>query len=198
MSHGGPPYRVDNPRSPDVPGEPGDRAHTHPLARPSCSLVESLGDTVDSIRQLYTDFGLRPYRVHSVVYRWTGGSVGRGVPEVISDREILPTPYLRETSGVAGELRTAGLVERGIVRLEQISPRYTEDEVRGLFHVTPLPGDQQGFIEVRIDARDGSTERRRFIVRGIPYRDAGGFQWRAGLLRQDEDRTRSGAPPGPR
>lgn len=185
-----------NPRL-TLPGEPGDPAGDRPLANPSASLVDSLGVVVDNLRQLYTDFGLRPYRVHSVVYRWTGGEVGRGVAEVVSDRELLPTPNLRETSGVAGELRSAGLVERGSVRLEEISPRYTEDEVRVLFHSYPLPPGCQGFVEVRVDARDGSTQRRRFIVRGIPYRDAGGFEWRATLLRQDEDRERNGAPPPP-
>lgn len=181
-----------------LPGQPGDDSGARPLADPCLSLVESLGETVDSLRQLYTDFGLRPYRVHSVVYEWSGGDVGRGLPRVISDEELLPTPRVVDTSGVAGELRSAGLVERGSVRLEQISPRYTEDQVRVLFFALPLPPGRQGFIEVRIDARDGSTERRRFIVRGIPFRDADGFQWRATLLRQDEDRTRSGLPAGPR
>lgn len=181
-----------------LPGQPGDGSGAHPDPDPCVSLVESLGETVDSLRQLYTDFGLRPYRVFSVVYEWSGGDVGRGLPRVISEQEMLPTPRVIETSGVSGELRSAGLVERGTVRLEQVSPRYTEDQVRLLFFQYPLPPGKQGFIEMRIDSRDGSTERRRFIVRGIPFRDAQGFQWRVTLLRQDEDRTRSGLPAGPR
>lgn len=188
---------LGNPRLVE-PGEPGDTSGARPLANPSCSLVESLGVVADSLRQIFTDVGLRPYRVHSVVYRWSGGEVGRGTATVVSDREFLPTPKLNDTAGIAGELRSSGLVERGTVRLEQISPRYTEDEVRLLLHDYPLPRGDQGFIEVRVDARDGSTERRRFIVRGVPYRDAQRFEWRAALLRQDADRARSGAPPGPR
>lgn len=181
-----------------LPGQPGDDSGAAPLTDPCVSLAESLGETVDNIRQLYTDFGLRPYRVHSVVYEWSGGEVGRGTARVISEQELLPTPRLTETSAVQGEQRTGGLVERGSVRLVQVSPRYTEDQVRVLFHQLPLGQARQGFIELRVDARDGSSERRRFIVRGIPFRDAEGFQWRVNMIRQDEDRLRTGAPPGPR
>lgn len=181
-----------------LPGQPGDASGARPACDPSRSLVEQLGPAIDSLRQLYSDFGLRPYRVFSVVYEWTGGDVGRGTPRVISESELLPTPIVRDTAGVLGEQRSAGLVERGTVRIEQVSPRYTEDEVRTLFHQLPLKPGQQGFIELRIDARDGNTERRRFVVRGVPYRDAGAFQWKVTLLRQDEDRSRAGLPAPPR
>ena len=180
-----------------LPGQPGDTSGARPACAPSRSLAEQLGPTVDSLRQLYTDFGLRPYRVFSVVYEWSGGDVGRGTARVLSEAELLPTPSLKETSGVLSEERSAGLVERGSTRLEQVSPRYTEDEVKQLFHRLPLQPGQQGFVEVRVDARDGQTERRRFIVRGMPYRDAGAFQWKVSLMRQDEDRSRLGLPAPP-
>lgn len=180
-----------------LPGQPGDTSGARPACDPPRSLAEQLGPTVDSLRQLYTDVGLRPYRVVSVVYGWSGGDVGRGTATVISERELLPTPLVKETSAVLGEQRSGGLVERGSTRLEQVSPRYTEDEVKQLFHCLPLKQGQQGFIEVRVDARDGLTERRRFIVRGMPYRDAGAFQWKVSLLRQDEDRSRLGLPASP-
>ena len=180
-----------NPR----PLTPTDDNREHPNPAPAQSLTESLGGVVDDLRQLYTDFGLRPYRVFSVVYRWTGGVVGRGRALVISEQEFLPTPQLKETSGVRSETRTGGLVERGDVRLEEVSPRYTEDQIRVLFHSLPLPPGDQGFLEVRVDARDGATERRRFVVTGMPYRKADGFEWRANLLRQDMQRDRDGLPP---
>lgn len=187
----GTPATNGNPRL-VLPGAPG--SGVGPLPRPSASLVEVFGPTVDLLRQLYTDFGLRPYRIFSVVVRWSGLEPGRGTPRVISELELLPTPRLIDTSGVQGVVRSGGLVERGSVRLDQISPRYTEDQVRALFFLEPLPATDQGWIEARIDARDGVTERRRFIVSGIPFRDADGFQWRANLLRQDEDRSRAGVP----
>lgn len=163
-----------------------------PVCDPGGSLVESLGKTVDDLRQIATDLGLRPYRVFSVLVRWTGGGVGRGEAVVVREQEFLPTPKLVDMAPVRGEVRTGGLVERGTVRLRQISPRYTEDEVRTLTHVGPLGPGEQGWVEVRVDDRDGSTRRRRFVVVGVPFRDAGAFEWRADLLRQDVDRDRAG------
>ena len=183
----------DNPRI-DRPGAPGDTSGARPACRPSASLVESMGATVDSLRQLYTDMGLRPYRVFSVLVRWTGGAVGRGRPEVVREVEFLPTPRLREVSSVRTELRSGGRVERGTVWLEQISPRLTEDEVRRLVAPSGLGAGEEAWIEVRIDERDGNTVRRRFVTSGVPERDAEGFQWRVRLVRQDEGRSRSGEP----
>lgn len=164
----------------------------HPNRAPGRSLVESLGGVVDDLRQLATDFGLRPYRVFSVVVKWTGGSSGRGDAVVASERELLPTPKLVDTTGLRGEASPAGAFNRGSIRLREVSPRYTEDDVRALFHTQPLPADTDGFIEVRIDSRDGITERRRFVVRSVPFRDAQRFEWVVPLESQQGDRSRSG------
>jgi len=169
---------------------------TDPALGPACdpaeSLVESLGGVADDLRQIGVDLGMRPYRVFSVVVRWTGGEIGRGTP-TSAEREFLPTPKLAEPS-VNNEPKTGGLVERGSARLTAISPRYTEDEVRSLFGCDEEPGVET-FVEVRVDARDGSTERRRFVVSGMPFREVDRFQWVAKLLRQDTDRRRNGSVP---
>jgi hypothetical protein len=107
--------------------------------------------------------------------------------------ELLPTPLLVELSGVRKEATPAGVEERGGATLRQISPRYTEDDIYALFHTQPLPTDRDGFLEIRIDARDGVTTRRRFAVKGVPFRDADKFEWRARLTKVDSDRTRAGA-----
>lgn len=186
---------MSSPRNPR-PIQPNDDPREHPNPAPERSLAEQLGGVVDDLRQLYTDVGLRPYRVHSIVLRWTGGAVGRGEAEVASEEELLPTPLLVNTDGLRVELRSGGSVERGDAQLRQISPRYTEDQVRQLFHCgMPMQPGYQGFIEVRVDARDGSTERRRYIITGVPYRSGDAFEWRARLLRQDSNRSRNGAPP---
>lgn len=176
------------PRTPNSPASP-----QHPSCNPSASLVEQMGSVVDDLRQLNTDFGLRPYRVFSMRVRWTGGDVGRGECVVVSEREFLPTPRFDDMSGVSSTLRSGGLAERGTTKLREISPRYTEDEVRGLLccSLTLAPG-VEGWIEVAMDSRDGSTQRRRFVVSGVPFRNAGRFEWTANLLRQDQDRSRSG------
>lgn len=172
--------------------QPGRDPALHPNRAPGRSLVESLGGVVDSLRQLATDFGLRPYRIFSVVVKWTGGSSGRGDAVVVSERELLPTPKLVDTASLEGEATPGGYLNRGSVRLVQVSPRYTEDDARALFHVQPLPTDMDGFIEMRIDARDGSTERRRFTVKSVPFRNAGRFEWVVPLTSQQGDRSRSG------
>lgn len=168
---------------------PNDDPKLFPPRDPSATLAEDLGAVVDDARAIASELGLRPYRIFSVRVVWSGGEVGRGTPSS-EEREFVPTPKIAEPS-VTGEPRTGGLVERGSARLTQVSPRYTEDEVRGLCGCDATPGVEV-FVEARIDARDGSTERRRFVVRGMPFRDAERFEWRVNLIRQDSDRDREG------
>lgn len=153
--------------------------------------MEQLGQTADELRQLYTDVGLRPYRVFSVVVQWSGGKIGVGVAVVARQTEFLPTPLV-DLSPVWSEVKSAGKVEDGVATLRQISPRLTEDEVRGLFFQDEIEPGQEGFLEVVHDARDGQTERRRFTVRGAPYRKAGKFEWTCRLQRARKDRKRDG------
>lgn len=168
----------------------------HPNPDPERSLVEDLGDTVDELRQLYTDFGMRPYRVFSVVYLWTGGAIGRGEAIVESEKEFLPTPWV-DTKPVRSDPRSGGIVERGMATLREVSPRLTEDEISDMCGCEHRDPARQTFIEVTMDARDGSSKRRRFAVAGVPYRNAGGFEWEVQIVRQDQDRERDGRPPTP-
>lgn len=160
------------------------------------NLAGSLVATVDEARQLESDFGLRPYRVFATTIRWTGGEIGRGVEQITSSLEFTPTPKIKNLDGVRGVVKPGGLVERGQTMLEQISARYTEDQIK-----QALPArtrDTEAFIEV-VNAHDGNRpERRRFTVAGVPVYDAGGYQWRVTLLRQDSDRERNGSPNGGR
>lgn len=177
-----------NPRALTANNDP--REHANP--QPQQSLVESLGGLVDELRQLHTDFGLRPYRVFSVVIGYSGGEVGRGTASVVSEAELLPTPKLVDMKSVRGISRPAGFDEEGNITLRQISPRYTEDDISEIFFQQPLPKGSLGFLEVRVDERDGSTKRRRFTVKGTPFRDAGKFEWSVRLTSQSHDRNRDG------
>ena len=178
-----------NPR----PITPNTDPDLHPNPNPSQSLVESLGSVADDIRQLYTDFGLRPYTVVSVVIGWTGGKPGRGDAFIVQETPLLPTPQVVDMKPVRGMAKPAGFDEEGSILLTQISPRYTEDDINTIFHVQPLPIDREGFLEVRVDSRDGSTTRRRFRVQGTPYRDADSFEWSTRLVLESHDRSRDGA-----
>lgn len=151
--------------------------------------MEDLAGVADDLRQLYTDFGLRPYRVFSVVVAWSGGSIGRGNAAVVSEKEFLPTPLV-DLRPVRTTMRTGGRVEDGDGYLKEVSPRYTEEDIQALFHQHPLPAGHEGFLEVRVDARDGTAvPRRRFVVQGAPYRRADAFDWAVRMSRQRADRT---------
>lgn len=168
----------------------------HPVADPERTFASELASAVDGARQIVADLGLSPYRVFVVRVRWSGGAIGRGSPSVVSELELLPTPTIFETSGVRGGMRSGGNVERGSLELRRISPRYTEDELEGVLCCGRhrAGGADEVFVETRLDAPP-RTERRRFVVTGMPYFHARGFEWRVRLLRQDEDRARDGAVP---
>lgn len=181
------PTKMPNPRP--VTPERDTTLHRNP--RPACSLVESFGDLVDDMRQLEVDMGLRFYEVFSVVVRWSGGERDRGTATVISERPFLPVPVVDGLGNGRRDLRAAGKVSRGEIWLRKLSPRYTEDDIVLLFP-RELRADEEHFIEVRGDSRDGSTVRRRYHIVGEPERKA--FEWQVRLVKQDEDRTRGGRP----
>jgi len=157
----------------------------------SCNLVESLGGCVDDIRQIATDLGARPHTYHSIKVQWSGGELGRGEPEVISETAILPTPRT-ETSGIDRKLEAGGIAERGDVTLTGISPRFTEDEIDELFGATVEAGFEV-FIEQRIDLRDGVTRRRRFVLAPrAPERRPTRTDWKVFLRKADGNRLRDG------
>lgn len=155
------------------------------------SLVEELGEVVDDLRQIATEFGARPYRVFSIVVGWSGGEIGRGDQTVLEETELLPTPFI-DLSSIRYRVTSGGKTDDGTVKMFEISPRYTEDEVRALFSRALGTAEQQ-FIEVRLDARFGEDPvRHRLTLSGMPFHDATGFQWVVNLLVQQEERRRTG------
>jgi len=182
--------RSPNPRGPTPPAYDGRLEE--PVIVGPCNFIEGLGPCVDSIRQIATDLGARPYTVHSVKVTWSGGEVGRGEATVTSDQAILPTPLVRQVGSMSREQTDAGSAERGDVILTGVSPRYTEDEIEQLFGVDEQPGVER-FIEVRIDSRDGQAKRRRFVLGAPPERRPTFADWRIKLARQDSDRRRDGS-----
>lgn len=181
-----PPAKAQNPRL----ETPNEDSSLGPLCDPSSSLADDLGDVADDMRQLLTEAGLRPYRVFSIVTRWTGGAEGLGDEVLVSETEFLPTPFV-DLRPVQSQMTAAGRKERGNARLREMSPRYTEDDISQLFP-TDLPDDHYSFIEVRHDARDGNTQRRRFTVSDVPWRDAENFEWLVDISVQQTARKRDG------
>lgn len=160
----------------------------------SRTLVDDMGELVDDMRQIGVDLGLTPYRVFAVRLRWSGDRVGSGTPAVELEEEFLPTPRV-DLAGLRREAREpGGYVERGTIRMDRVSPRYTEDQIASLCARGKLPPNVEAFIEVRMDARDPNALRRRFVVAEAPVRRAERFDWLVRLLPQDDPRRRSGAP----
>lgn len=157
------------------------------------SLVESLGDVADDMRQIAVDLGARPYTVHAVCIRWSGGEQGRGDPVVVSDVALKPTPELRGISAWERSLESGGVTERGDSTLIGVSPRYTEDELTGYLLPASVEAHER-FLEVRIDERDGTTTRRRFVLHKAPERRPTDLDWRLTLRKQEGDRGRDGSP----
>lgn len=165
------------------------------------TLAAKLIPIVDRIRQLNTRFGTRSYRVFLVHVQWSGLRRGAGTPQELSRVEILPTPACADLDSVSEVLRPQGRTEEGGLSVTEISGKYSEDDLRGLtpdlIDVTnprTLLPNVEFFWEV-VEARSASPApvRRRFTLGAAPSLSKDTIQWRVQLMRQDYDRSRTGA-----
>jgi len=159
------------------------------------TLVASLTGCVDSIRDIYTCLGARTYTVSMIRTRWSGGSRGVGVEEVLEETMILPTPKISTLTALSTEQLSIGEEEIGAMQLSEVSARFTEDDLTGIsMDGTPIPNDQNFYYEVQFPQPDGSAKRRRYSPDSAPNYDPLKFQWELSLVKIYEDRTRAGAP----
>jgi len=179
-------------------GKPGCRFTVATAGLVSNSLMGELIPIVDCIRDLQTELGNRPYRVRLVRTTWSTGVRGRGVESVVFTRDILPTPLVVDMTSLAEVVTAVGVNEQGTVQLQEISGRYTEDQLLGEDAVgnPPGPGDNI-YFEITFYRRDGlPAELRRFVKQSAPYYKASGFQWNITLVQANETRNRDGTPRG--
>ena len=160
------------------------------------TLISSLTGCVDSIRDLYTCMGARPYQVNLIWTRWSGGSRGVGAEDIVAVHRVLPTPKVDELTRIRRDLTRVGLAEAGTLRVSEISPRFTEDTLVGNDLVVEpggeFPKDVQFYWEIFFPRSNVSGLRRRFTPRSAPSLNPTAFQWKIDLLRASEDRTRAG------
>lgn len=173
----------------------------------AASLGQDLIEVADSIRDIASEFGLRPYKVSLVKTRWGGKQAapprrGWGAETVLSVTPLLPTPLLTDMSGVAEIVTPIGLDEFGEILLTEISGTFREEDLRGLAlgsdgKVQSIDPDTQFYYEIefpRPGFAEVDGERRRFTIKGAPMYFSDKFQWQVRLERQRVDRQRNGDP----
>lgn len=164
----------------------------------NCSLARKLIPVVDRVRDLYTKFGARPYRVWIVRTRFASNQRGRGVEQVIQELEIMPTPLVVDMRSLNEVVTPVGVNEQGTIQLQYISGRYTEEMLLGVGpDGTPVASNETVFYEIEFFRGDGAPgERRRFVRDSIPYYNSTQFQWLITLVSVLENRARDRSPEG--
>lgn len=130
-------------------------------------LVDSLvTDVIDGLRrELHPQFGVRPYKVFTVLRTYAGESLGEGGFEDV-ETEIDPQPRVAQWDGKRYDLTPAGLDENGEVRLTEVSLTYTHDELTG----GTLEGNQQFFFKIA-EAHGQGNPDRYYILSRPPFVD---------------------------
>jgi hypothetical protein len=92
----------------------------------------------------------------------------------------------------------AGVTEQGTIQLQQVSGRYTEEQLIGVGpNGDAVASNEAVYYEVEFFRRDGGpSELRRFQRDSIPFYDAGRVQWTVTLVSVVENRARGGQTEG--
>lgn len=160
------------------------------------TLTGEMIPVADTLRNLLTCFGQRPYQVRLVWTQWSGGKRGIGVEQVVRVKRLLPTPLVESIDAITLTVQPIGLDEVGNARVREISGTYTEEFLRGLGpNGEEIPKEQNFYYEVLFPRAEPELPLlRRFSLRGTPAFQPEQFGWTVGLMRSTEDRERSGTP----
>lgn len=160
------------------------------------SLASKLIPAVDKLRDIYTKFGARPYRVRIIRTRFSGPRRGNGVEQIIHELELLPTPLVVDMRSLTEMVTPIGVNEQGVIQLQQVSGRFTEEQLIGVGpDGTQVPENETIYYEIEFFRRDGGqAERRRFVRDSIPMYNALQFQWQLTLVSVVESRGRDRVP----
>ena len=140
---------------------------------------------IDRARQVGTKIGLRSRRVFLVWTQWSGPEIGTGDEVELARMELLPTPRVVGIDAVAFQSMSAGVLPEGSIKVDCVSVRYTEDQLRGHILppspgcVTPLewnppPPNGSFFYEVVEDGRgDAEPVRQKYRLSSQAWRREG-------------------------
>jgi hypothetical protein len=167
---------------------PAIAGQVRPESTTKRNLMQSLGPTVDRIRQIRTNLGCSPYRVFLVHWRWPG-KVGLNKPTEISRIEILPTPKVSDMNGTSYMLAAFGNTEGGGIFLSKISTKFSEDDLTGktpdlrdLVRTNTGAYNVEFFYEVHLNQR--GSKPRRYSPSGVPNLNRTGLHWHLNLIKQ--------------
>ncbi len=165
------------------------------------TLAWRLTGVVDRVRRLNSKFGIRRWRVYLVHVEWTGGRRGSGEQREVSRREIVPPPRVRDVDSIRRVVQPTGTIEDGEVIVDEISNRFTEDDLMGR---TPDLQDSVlqrtsrravDFFYEMVELRPSSPKpaRRRYSPPvAVPELQRDGLGWVVTITKQDYDRGRNG------
>lgn len=144
---------------------------------PNVLVDDLVTDVIDGLRgDLHPLFGIRAYRLFTILRTFPSGRVGDGAFTEIAT-ELDPQPLVEVWDGMRFELKDCGLDELGIIRVREVSLTYTEAELIG---PKPLAAGQQWFIRLN-DAHGQLTSPKFFFHTRPPYvdrnRDMGWVMW---------------------
>jgi hypothetical protein len=180
--------------------KPNLNPRAHPLTPDQAkrTLAQRLGTLGDNLRQLATNFGVRPYRCFLVWTHWGGAERGEGMEREVKRIEVLPTPRVTSLDNLSFSFFHAGTLPVGSVRVDRISVvRFSYDILTGKMVPTPhedhIPEPYDFFWEIIEDGRgDNPALRSKFRVMSYPVRRAGKLDWTLMLERVSEDNNRYG------
>lgn len=129
------------------------------------NLVDSLVPIADELREsLHTDFGVRQFRVWSILREYAIGVIGDG-GYTDTETEITPRPLV-EPYRSTFELEPCGIEEASFVKLREVSLTYTEAELMG----PTLSDGQEWFIKIT-DGHGQEIGDQYWRLRGRPFPD---------------------------
>ena len=188
----------------DIPEAAGAYRPPFPQQEPG-TLAGRLVNVVDTCRNIKAMLGVSIYRVFLVHGYWTGagGRRGRGAGKlVITSRvEIVPIPRVRDLNAVRRVANPMGTTEEGDIIVDQISARYTEDDLTGKTPDLIDPGtprtDRRSMVfwyEVQENRPSSPVPppRRFSPPTATPMLTRGGLQWTVVLTKQGYDAGRTG------
>lgn len=129
---------------------------------PDVLIDDLVPDVIDGLRaELHPLFGVRAFRVFTVVRQWSGGSIGDGT-FTDTEVELEPQPLVHPFMNLRRDQEPCGFDVAGRVKLTEVSLTYTQAELLAC----EAPVDSQYML--RIAEAHGQAQANKFFVHTKP------------------------------